>query len=105
MNEIGAMNEFRATDEIGAVAANAPTVVSVDLGPRSYDILIGEGLITHAGVLVASRFPKARVAIVTDETVARLHLAELQSSFSAAGVAHVSLAVAAGEASKSFDGL
>ena len=50
-----------------------PRVVTVGLGARAYDILIGPGLIDTAGRLIAARFPGARVAVVTDANVARLH--------------------------------
>ena len=48
--------------------SRAPTTVSVDLGPRSYDILIGRGVIRHAGAEIAARLPNVRAAVVTDET-------------------------------------
>ena len=51
--------------------------VTVDLGDRSYDILIGRDLIKRIGKLIAERFSGARIAIVTDETVAHLHLNHL----------------------------
>ena len=44
--------------------------VRVDLGPRSYDILIGEGLIAEAGTTIAAIVPGARAIIVSDRNVA-----------------------------------
>lgn len=79
-----------------------PAIVNVDLGSRSYDIEIGRGLLEQAGAKVASVLPGARVAIITDETVAGLHLETLCHSFNRAEIAHVVLTVAAGEASKRF---
>ena len=58
----------------------APTTVTVDLGPRSYDILIGRGVIDRAGAEIAARLPGAALAIVTDETVAAYHLQTLTAS-------------------------
>ena len=67
--------------------------VRVELGPRSYDILIGRGLIDRAGSEFAARLPGVRLAIVTDETVADLHLRRLKESLDAAGVEHVVFAI------------
>jgi 3-dehydroquinate synthase len=81
---------------------SGPTRVPVVLGDRSYDILIGRGLLAGAGSRIAEAVPGARVAIVTDETVAERHLAGLQQSLEEAGIRHDSTLVAPGEASKSF---
>ncbi len=67
-------------------ASNPTTTVPVKLGDRSYDILIGAGLIGQAGREIASRAKSVRVAVVTDETVARLHLDRLSQSLSDAGI-------------------
>jgi 3-dehydroquinate synthase len=88
-----------------ATLAAAGAVVPVDLGPRSYDILIGRDIVDSAGAEIAARLPGARVAIVTDETVARLHLGRLTASLSAAGIDHTTITVKPGEESKSFDTL
>jgi 3-dehydroquinate synthase len=90
--------------EAGA-QARAPTTVSVDLGPRSYDVIVGRGLLAGAGAEIAARLPGARAAIVTDETVASLHLPELKESLNAARIEHTAIAVPPGEESKSFERL
>ena len=90
--------------EAGA-PSRAPISVSVELGPRSYDILIGRGILDRAGQEIATRLPNVRAAIVTDETVARLHLPALSASLAAAGIEHASVAVPPGEESKSFPSL
>ncbi|CAN7284473.1 3-dehydroquinate synthase [Phyllobacterium sp. LjRoot231] len=82
--------------------AIAITTVPVKLGDRSYDILIGAGLIDRAGYEIASRAKSVRVAIVSDETVARLHLDRLTRSLAAAGIDSTPILVAPGEKSKSF---
>ena len=79
--------------------------VVVDLGSRSYDILIERGSLRRAGAEIAKRAPQSRAAIVTDETVARLHLPALAQALAAAGIDHVVTTVAPGEASKSFPAL
>ncbi|GGB38543.1 3-dehydroquinate synthase [Roseibium aquae] len=76
--------------------------MKVQLGARSYDILIGRGVMHGAGRTISARLPKARLAIITDETVARLHLERFRDGLDAAGIGHVCLPVPAGERSKSF---
>ncbi len=52
-----------------------PIVVDVALGERSYQIVIGRGLIASLGRRIAALRPGAKAAVVSDETVAKLHLA------------------------------
>lgn len=77
--------------------------VEVDLGDRSYPILIGRNLIERAGEEITARLPGIRVAIVTDETVAKLHLKTLESSLKASGIDSTTLTVPAGEKTKRFE--
>ena len=79
--------------------------VPVVLGARSYDILIGGGLLARAGAEIARRLPGARVAIVTDENVAVRHLPALVHGLEAAGIAAHSIVLPAGEKTKSFEHL
>ncbi|MDZ4381948.1 MAG: 3-dehydroquinate synthase [Parvibaculum sp.] len=76
--------------------------VRVDLGDRAYDILVGPGLIAAAGAHLAPLLRRKRVAIVTDETVAGLHLPALEKSLDAAGIRHSAIRLPAGESTKSF---
>ena len=76
--------------------------VRVALGARSYDILIGDGLLARAGQEIAKIAPGARVGIVTDETVAKLHLPTLQRSLEAAGLRPTAIVAPPGEATKSY---
>ena len=80
----------------------ANETVHVSLGDRSYDILIGSGLIARAGQEIASRLPGIRAAVVTDENLAKLHLPVLLSALEAAGITATPVVVAAGEKSKGF---
>lgn len=82
--------------------AHDSVTVPVSLGERSYDILIGKGLVDRAGAEVAKRLKGARVAIVTDENVAKAHLERLMASFNQAGIEATPVVVAPGEKSKSF---
>lgn len=79
--------------------------VRVDLGPRSYDVVIGRGLLAEAGARIAPFAPGRRVGVVIDETVARLHWPALRASLEAAGLAASPVTVAPGEGAKSFAGL
>ncbi|MEM7471056.1 MAG: 3-dehydroquinate synthase [Pseudomonadota bacterium] len=74
----------------------------VELGARAYDILIGPGLLSQTGALVHELEPSSRVAVVTDENVAALHLETLREGLSAAGIGMESLILPAGEATKSW---
>ncbi|NDW06067.1 3-dehydroquinate synthase [Jiella pacifica] len=76
--------------------------VRVSLGSRSYDIVIGEGLIDRAGEEIAARLPGIRAVIVTDETVARLHLTRLEIALAGAGIESTCVKLPAGETTKSF---
>ncbi|MCV9998580.1 3-dehydroquinate synthase [Pararhizobium sp. YC-54] len=79
--------------------------VRVDLGDRSYDILIGPGLIATAAAEIAGRLKGRRMAVITDEHVAPLYLKPLMESLKAKGIAAVSLVLPAGEKTKSFEHL
>ena len=76
--------------------------VRVELGPRSYDVVIGAGLIAEAGERLAALASGRPVIVVTDETVAGLYLGALEGSLARAGIAHRCFTVPPGEASKSF---
>ena len=88
-------------------ASAAPSVktVPVALGARSYDVRIGPGLIARAGAEIAPLLSRPRVAILTDERVAALHLPALTQALEAAGIRVSSLALPPGEATKSWDHL
>jgi 3-dehydroquinate synthase len=74
--------------------------VVVDLGERSYEIAIGRFLLGQAGKRLAAAIGLRRLIIVTDDHVARLHLASLQAGLDAAGYRHDTVAIRPGEAAK-----
>ena len=84
------------------MTGNQPRTVRVNLDKRSYDILIGPGLVAAAGQEIVRRFPGIRVAIVTDRHVADLHLDALKASLSQAGIAAHALVLEPGEKTKCF---
>jgi 3-dehydroquinate synthase len=77
-------------------------VVPVELGLRSYEVRIGTGLVAGAAGHVAPLLARRRVTVVTEETVAAVHLAALADSFAAAGIAMTSLALPPGEGTKGW---
>jgi 3-dehydroquinate synthase len=79
-----------------------PVIVNVALGERSYDIAIGRGQLSALGQKIAALRPGAKAAIVTDETVARHHLAAAEAALAGAGIGVTSVTVPPGESSKSF---
>jgi 3-dehydroquinate synthase len=83
----------------------AKRTVRVDLGDRSYDILIGPGLIATAAGEIAARLKGRRMAVITDEHVAPLYLEPLMASLKAKEIEAVSLVLPAGEKTKSFEHL
>ncbi|HRJ69122.1 MAG TPA: 3-dehydroquinate synthase [Beijerinckiaceae bacterium] len=86
-------------------AQESRVIVPVALAGRSYDIVIGRGLVAEAGARIAALAPGARAAIVTDETVAGLHLAALRTALARAGIAATDIVLPAGEATKNWQTL
>ena len=76
--------------------------VRVELGDRAYDVVVGPGLLAEAGARIAPLLSRPRVAVLTDENVAGLHLEALGEGLAAGGVAMEALALPAGEATKSW---
>ena len=77
-------------------------VVPVDLGPRSYEVRIGTGLVAGAAGHVGPLLARKRVTVVTDDTVAAIHLLDLAASFDAAGITMSALALPPGEQTKGW---
>ena len=75
--------------------------VSVALGPRSYDIIIGEGLLAKANDYLRPHLASGRVVVITDETVAELY----RDSLNLDGLDARWLVLPVGEQSKSFAAL
>jgi len=84
------------------MSENAIETVRVELGARAYDIHIGSGLIAHAGIHLKPLLRRARVAIVTEETVARFHLPALEKSLDETGIRHETIVLPPGEGTKCF---
>jgi 3-dehydroquinate synthase len=87
-----------------ALRVRDPATVKVALGERTYDIVIGRNQIITLGARAAALKPGAKAAIVTDETVAGLHLEAVESALADSGVAASRVIVEPGEHTKSFVG-
>lgn len=79
-----------------------PATVGVALGDRAYDIVIGRDVLPSLGHRIATLRPGARVAIVTDRTVAKHWLAQAEAALADAGISSSRIVVGEGESSKSY---
>ncbi len=78
-------------------------ILTVDLADRSYDIIIGAGLIQNAGEYIKSLLPLKKIIIITDENVASIHLKNLEKSLP--GIDYKTIILKPGEQTKSFASL
>ena len=78
--------------------------LKVDLGARSYPIHIGAGLLARPE-LIAGHLRQKRAAIITNVTVAPLHLAPLKRALESAGVQVVVITLPDGEEHKNWETL
>ncbi|MCO7237475.1 3-dehydroquinate synthase, partial [Cobetia sp. Dlab-2-U] len=90
--------------EVNLTAPPIETVI-VDLGDRSYDILVGHGALAQLGSRLSGMLKQPRVFVLTDETVERLHRHRLDEALGPSGVATHWLALPPGEKTKSFSNL
>ena len=77
--------------------------INVDLGDRSYDIVIGAGLLSQANAYLNDRLNSKRVAVITDQNVANLHLKTLTDSLKSLDLEIETIILPPGESQKSFD--
>jgi 3-dehydroquinate synthase len=84
------------------VRVSDPIVVDVALGARSYSIVIGRGQLITLGQRIAALRPRAKAAIISDETVVRYHLAATEAALESTGIDTTCVIVPAGENSKCF---
>ncbi|HEY6432064.1 MAG TPA: 3-dehydroquinate synthase [Acetobacteraceae bacterium] len=81
----------------------APSRLTVKLAATSYEVVIGDGLLARAGALLAPVLPQKRAVVVTDESVAPLHLPALLAGLEETGIAASSITVPPGESSKNLE--
>lgn len=75
----------------------------LELGDRSYPIIVGERLLVEAGNYIRPLLKGSRVIIVTDEIVARLYLHRLTNALEAVGIRYRPVIVPPGESTKSLE--
>jgi shikimate kinase/3-dehydroquinate synthase len=81
-----------------------PRRLCVTLSASNYDVVVGTDLLPRAGALLAPVLPQKRAVVVTDETVAALHLPALLDGLAQTGIRTETVIVPPGEASKSVEG-
>jgi 3-dehydroquinate synthase len=77
--------------------------VPVELGSRSYEIIVGERLLAGAGEWIAPVIASPSTIIVTDRTVAKLYLHRLCNALEEAGIRFRSIILEPGESTKSLE--
>jgi 3-dehydroquinate synthase len=75
----------------------------VALAARGYDIVVGPRLIETAGEEILPLMRRHHAVVVTDENVRRFWLEPLEASLAAAGIAHHTIVLPAGEETKDLD--
>lgn len=79
--------------------------LSLDLGERSYDILIGPNLLAGLGERLKAILPGKQVAVVSNETVAPLYLAEVVASLQESGFTTYQVILPDGEHYKNWQSI
>jgi 3-dehydroquinate synthase len=79
--------------------------LTVELGPRSYPIHVGEDLLGRLGEYLKSVGLRGQVAVVTNPTVARLYLEQVNQALMRAGFESTSVLIPDGEEHKSIDSM
>jgi 3-dehydroquinate synthase len=85
-----------------AHSMSQPITVTVDLGSRAYPILVGHNLLPTLGQRLMAYIKQPRAFILTDETVAKLHLRALEESLNTAQITPHVMTVSAGESTKNW---
>ena len=93
------------SDPLTTRSSNDFDRIHVPLGDRSYDIMIGEGLLARAGKLLRPILKRPKVAVVVDEVVAENHLDTLIGNLKSEQIDANVMTIPPGEASKSFEHL
>lgn len=105
LDQLAAMESARAR-RLGKQAMNeqAPTILNVELGERSYPIAIGPDLLGD-GALLNRHIDGGKAAIVTNTTVAPLYLERVAGALRAQGREVVEIVLPNGEEYKNWESL
>ena len=76
--------------------------LTVNLGARSYDILLGDNLLHSAGDTIRTTLGNGKSWIISDQNVAPLHLPTLEASLARADIRTEVIILPPGEGSKTF---
>lgn len=76
--------------------------ITVELGSRGYDILIGENIIERAADYIAPLLKRARTVIIADENVAAHQLPRLEKNLISENIKFETIILGDGERTKSF---
>lgn len=77
--------------------------IPVNLGPRSYPILVGAGVLAAVGPVLAKRKVGRKVVLVTDPAIAALHGEPVVQSLRQAGFDTIQVSVPEGEEAKRLE--
>lgn len=80
-----------------------PKTLTVKLGKRSYDIIVGARVLADAGRIIAPLLKNERVIVISDELVAKLYLHRLSTALAEHGISCQPVMIEAGESSKSLE--
>ncbi|WP_394692665.1 3-dehydroquinate synthase [Hyphobacterium sp.] len=75
--------------------------IGIDLGGRSYDVIVGEGALETARLHQVFR-PGRRFAVLVDAQVAQLHAARISAAVEGLSLAGEAIEIPVGESAKSF---
>jgi shikimate kinase/3-dehydroquinate synthase len=95
--------EVTTSQVLAALSAfRQPRRLALALSGAAYDVVVGENLLVRAGALLAPVLPQKRAVVVTDTTVAALHLPALLHGLHATAIDTRTITVPPGETSKSL---
>jgi len=77
-------------------------IIHVELGARSYDVVVGPDLLAEAGARIAPLLNRPQVVVITDENVGPLHLGALRDGLATEDITLQSLTLPAGESTKGW---
>ncbi len=97
------MDKRQEGREIRSMTAVEMLTVPVEVANSSYEVRIGDGILSDCGEMIRALHRPGRVAVVTDTNVAQIHLPAVIVSLENAGLDPVVIAVEAGETSKRLE--
>jgi 3-dehydroquinate synthase len=87
---------------VSMIGGSSCRTVPVELGERSYRILIGRGLLSDVGTILKQLQRRDKVGVITDKNLARRYLKPVMRSIADAGYQTVAVVLPPGERTKSL---